>query len=128
MTDKGKISRKGSLTKQKLNINNKQDLEKKHGKIDEVRKYKNDRYGAFFADGQFRWVSILNKESTTKKQCNCKAKNCKCAKGVCNCKAKNCKCGCAKGICSCNMKGGGKSIDLKTAVNLLRNYYSQKYN
>ena len=70
--------------------------------------------GAFFGNGQFRWVSISNKKTTTK--CTC------------NCKTEKCNCGCPKGICNCNMKGGGgKPINLKTAVNLLRNYYSQKY-
>jgi len=130
MSNKLKKTRTGKLIKKKdmkrMDIKNILILETAHGDIKELRKYKNNRYGAFFHNGQFRWVSIISDKKNSKVICKKKC-NCGCAKGMCNCKQKTC--GCAKGKCACNMTGGGtKSIDLKTAVKLLRNYYSQKYN
>ena len=96
MPNKQKTDREGVIVNdiKEMNIKNIGDLESKHGEITEVRKYKNNRFGAFFTDGQFRWISLSDKKKSTKN----------------------------------NMKGGStKSIDLKTAVKLLRNYYSQKY-
>uniref|UniRef100_A0A6C0B5N2 Uncharacterized protein n=1 Tax=viral metagenome TaxID=1070528 RepID=A0A6C0B5N2_9ZZZZ len=96
MPYKQKADRNGVIVKdgKDMNIKNINDLESKHGEITEIRKYKNNRFGAFFTDGQFRWISFSDKKKSPKN----------------------------------NMKGGsGKSIDLKTAVKLLRNYYSQKY-
>lgn len=113
MPKKQKSVKKGVAVKQNLQIKNIKELIKKNGEIQELRKYENGRYGAFFENGQFRWVSIDNSKTT---------------KCPCNCKTKKCKCGCVKGLCKCNMKGGGKTIDLQTAVKLLRNYYSEKYN
>lgn len=135
MSNKQKTPRAGKPVKKKdmkdMNIKNITILESAHGNIRELRKYKNNKYGAFFHNGQFRWVSIISDKKTSKVTSNCKKKGCDCGcgKGTCTCKKKKGKCGCGKGICACNMTGGGtKSIDLKTAVKLLRNYYSQKYN
>lgn len=125
-------NRKGVLIRKKIKIKNSEKLEKKYGKIQEIRKYDNGRLGVFLKDGQFRFVKeeldskVLKKspkKSITKK-CKCSTKKCKCgcSRGKCKCSTKKCK----KNL---SMKGGGSRtpIPLKTAINLLRDYYTKRY-
>ena len=107
-------------------IKNKVVLEKKHGKVCEVKEYKNGRYGAFFKDGQFRWVGLENKKRSPKKSPKNSPKKSPKKRSK---KKKRCDCKCDNTKCNCNMTGGGnKPIDLKTAVKLLKSYYADKYN
>ena len=141
-------NRKGVLIKKKIQIQNSEKLEKKYGKIQEIRKYANGRLGVFLKDGQFRFVKEKETDPTLKKspkksitnKCKCSTKKCKCGcnKGKCKCSTKKCKCGCNKGKCKCSTKKckkklpmkGGRSrqpIALKTAIHLLRDYYTKRY-
>ena len=121
MHKKNKNTKKGMIVKKytKEKIYNIKGLEKANGKLQEVRNY-NGKFGGFFNNGQFRWIRFEKKVKSPKKiSCPCK------------CNTTNCKCRCPNNTCICNIKGGAvgkKSIDLKKAVKLLRNYYSEKYN
>ena len=118
MNSKNKSPKKGSVINSSKKIKNLKELEKKHGKLCEMRQYKNGRYGAFFKDGQFRWVGVNEKKTKKLKKSPKKSPR----------KSRK-KCICGSSNCNCNMTGGtNKAIDLKTAVKLLRNYYAEKYN
>ena len=122
-------TRKGELIKKKIKVKNSNKLEEKHGKIVEMRRYQGGRLGVFFKDGQFRFATE-EKNITKKSKRSPKKKNKKSLKKKnCKCSTKKCKCNCTKGVCSCNMKGGGgrSPIDLATAVKLLKEYYTTRY-
>ena len=125
-------NRKGVLIKKKIQIQNSEKLEKKYGKIQEIRKYANGRLGVFLKDGQFRFVKEKETDPTLKKSPKKSITN------KCKCSTKKCKCGCNKGKCKCSTKKckkklpmkGGRSrqpIALKTAIHLLRDYYTKRY-
>ena len=125
-------NRKGVLIKKKIQIQNSEKLEKKYGKIQEIRKYTNGRLGVFLKDGQFRFVKEKVTDPTLKKSPKKSITN------KCKCSTKKCKCGCSRGKCKCStkkckkklpMKGGSsrQPIALKTAIHLLRDYYTKRY-
>ena len=83
MTRTGKVV---PLVKTQLNTNKLKVLEKKYGKVTELREYSNGRVGAFFGGGQFRLVggkckkerkTIPVKKLQKSTKCKCK-KSCKC--------------------------------------------------
>lgn len=116
-----------------------------HGGVTEVRKYKNAQLGAFFEDGQFRFFrqnptkkrsptkkslssrrrSPTRKRSSSKKGVGAKRspskKRSPTRKGSTQAHAESSK------KLNTNMVGGRGSGDLKTSVNLLREYYLTRY-
>ena len=128
------------------------DQIEQHGVVTEVRKYKNAQLGAFFADGQFRFFrqNPTKKRSPAKKKLGPRKRSpthtrSSGKKGSGASRASSGKKGSGASRASSGKKGsarrtvptsiksnianmvGGESGDLKTSVNLLREYYSTRY-
>ena len=116
------------------------DQIEQHGVVTEVRKYKNAQLGAFFADGQFRFFrqNPTKKRSPAKKKLGPRKRSpthtrSSGKKGSGASRASSGKKGSARRTVPTSIKSnianmvGGESGDLKTSVNLLREYYSTRY-
>ena len=89
---------------QGYHIKNKSLLESTNGKIITIKKYPNDRYGGIFENGQFRWLVYDKTDVITDDHSKLQES------------------------CKNSIDEGGVSVDLKTAVNLLRKYYFEEEN
>ena len=88
-----------------INIKNKPTMESTHGKIISIKKYANGKYGGVFEDGQFRWVGIETQIQSDNQSSSLPLSP---ANGP--------------------SVEGKDSVDLKTAVDLMRKYYFDESN
>tara|TARA_B110000211_G_C14059489_1_gene544867 strand:+ start:415 stop:723 length:309 start_codon:yes stop_codon:yes gene_type:complete len=88
------------IPKDTINIKNQPVMESTHGKIISIKKYANGKYGGVFEDGQFRWVGIETQLQPDNQSPSLPMSP-------------------ANG----SSVEGEDSVDLKTAVDLMRKYY-----
>lgn len=100
-------------------------LEKKLGKLEELRKFQNGTIGAFFSSGQHRFISGSKKYSKNINNSLVKSHQGGVSKKIVSLKTA------VKLLKKYNLEQNGgniiqnkKPISLKIAVNLLKNYYS----